>query len=107
MHDNHAENGINTLQNKLNKAYTFDHNTIYKGITSEKDKRMARITIFILPYLVGQPEDFEKEVQISQSGDCILLSRVDEANHRFKTFQFEGNNIFLNHKHHYSFISFR
>jgi TRAP-type C4-dicarboxylate transport system substrate-binding protein len=68
---------------------------------------MVRINVFILPYLVGQPEDFEKAVQISQAGDYLLISRVDEANHRVKIFQSEGNNTFLNQKRQYSFISFR
>jgi hypothetical protein len=54
---------------------------------------MVRIAVFILPYLVGQPEDFEEEVQVLEAGNNSPLSRVDEANHRVKTFQLEGNNI--------------
>jgi hypothetical protein len=82
----------------LNKVYTYGHNTVYKGKTGEKEKRMVRITLFILPYLVGQLEDFEKEVQVLEAGNNSLLSRVDKANHRVKTFQLEGNNTFLNQK---------
>jgi hypothetical protein len=89
---------------KLSKIWVWDprsgsatlhvcHNIVHKGKKSEKDKRMVRIIVFILPYLVGQPEDFEKEVQVLEAGNNILLSRVDEANHRVKTFQLEGNSI--------------
>jgi hypothetical protein len=77
-----------------------------KGKQAKKTKEWWGL-LYILPYLVGQLEDFEKEVQVLEAGNNSLLSRVDEANHRVKTFQLEGNNTFLNQKRQYSFISFR
>jgi hypothetical protein len=50
-----------------------------------------------LSHLVGQPEDFEEEVQISKAGDNRLLSRVDEANHRVKSCPSRGRTFLTHH----------